>query len=58
MARSKFGLKNPKRQEEIKSHLREGSVVPDISMVRETIANKSELAAFDVLLDGVERFLF
>lgn len=49
--------KNSRGGKKVRTDLREGSIVPDVSVMRETIANVSELAAFDVLLDGVERFL-
>ena len=35
--------------------LGEGTVVPDVSVVREAVVHKAELALLDVLLDGVER---
>jgi hypothetical protein len=34
--------------------LGEGTVVPDVSVVGETVPDESELALLDVLLDGVE----
>jgi hypothetical protein len=37
--------------------LGESTVVPDVSVVRETVSNESELALLDILLDGVERLL-
>jgi hypothetical protein len=39
------------------SHLREGTVVPEIALVGEAVAHIAELALFNVLLDGVERLL-
>jgi hypothetical protein len=39
------------------SHLREGTVVPEVALVREAIPHVAELALLDVLLDGVERLL-
>ena len=39
------------------SHLREGTVVPKISLVGEAVPDVAELALLDVLLDGVERLL-
>jgi hypothetical protein len=38
------------------AHLRERAIVPDVSMVGETIANESQSALLNVLLDGIERF--
>jgi hypothetical protein len=37
--------------------LRESTIVPQVALVREAVANKSELALLDVLLDGVEELL-
>jgi hypothetical protein len=39
------------------SHLREGTVVPEIALVGEAISHKAELALLDILLNGVERLL-
>jgi hypothetical protein len=39
------------------SHLREGTVVPEVALVGEAVAHVAELALLDVLLDGVERLL-
>jgi hypothetical protein len=50
--------KPPKRQQGKLSHLRECTVVPDIAMMRETIANKPEPATFDVLFDRIEGLFF
>jgi hypothetical protein len=36
------------------TNLREGTIVPQVTLVGEAIANKSKLAFFDVLLDWVE----
>jgi hypothetical protein len=38
-------------------YLREGSIVPQVTLVGEAVANKAQLALLDVLLDGVEEFL-
>lgn len=35
----------------------EGTVVPDITLVWEAVADEAELALLDVLLDGVEGLL-
>jgi hypothetical protein len=35
----------------MKSYLREGTIVPEISLVGETVANESKLALLDILLD-------
>lgn len=37
------------------SHLREGTVVPDVPLMRERIPHKAELSFLDILLDRVER---
>lgn len=41
-----------------KSHLREGAVIPDVTMMGETIADIAKLALLHVLLDGVELLFF
>lgn len=38
--------------------LGESTVVPEVSLVRKTVADESNLALLDVLLDGIEEFLF
>jgi hypothetical protein len=38
-------------------YLREGTVVPEVALVREAVPHKPELALLDVLLDGVEALL-
>lgn len=38
-------------------YLGEGAIVPEVTLVREAVANKAQLALLDVLLDGVEEFL-
>lgn len=38
-------------------HLRERAVVPDVPVVGEAVAYKTELALLDILLDGVEELL-
>lgn len=40
------------------AYLGEGSVVPQVALVWETVADIAKLALFDVLLDGIECFLF
>jgi hypothetical protein len=37
--------------------LGESTVVPDVTVVRETVADKTQFASLDILLDGVERLL-
>jgi hypothetical protein len=39
------------------SYLREGAVIPEVTLVRETIANETELSLLYVLLDRVEKLL-
>jgi hypothetical protein len=39
------------------SYLGEGTVVPEVALVREAVPHVAELALLDVLLDGVERLL-
>jgi hypothetical protein len=41
----------------MEAYLGEGSVVPEVSLVGEAIADEAELALLDVLLDGVEELL-
>jgi hypothetical protein len=41
-----------------KTHLGESTIVPQIALVGEAVPNKSQLALLDVLLDGVEEFVF
>jgi len=36
----------------------ESTIVPQVALVREAVANESELAFFDVLLDGIQEFIF
>ena len=38
-------------------HLRESTVVPDVTVVREAVTDVTETALLDILLDGVERLL-
>jgi hypothetical protein len=40
------------------TYLRECTIVPNITMMRETIADESESTTFDVLFDRVEGLLF
>ena len=35
-------------------YLREGTIVPDVPSIRETVADESELALLDILLDRIE----
>ena len=37
--------------------LGEGTVVPEVSLVREAVANIAELALLDILFDGIEGLL-
>ena len=39
------------------SYLREGTVVPEVALVGEAVADESKLALLNVLLDGVEEIL-
>ena len=39
------------------TYLRESTVVPNISMVREAVANITKPALLDILLDGIEWLL-
>jgi hypothetical protein len=39
------------------SHLREGTVVPEVTLVGEAVAHEAELALLGVLQDGIERLL-
>jgi hypothetical protein len=39
------------------SYLRECTIVPEVPLVREAVADETELALLDILLDGVEEFL-
>ena len=38
--------------------LRKGTVVPDVTLVREAVADESQLALLDVLLDRVKGLIF
>ena len=38
-----------------RSYLREGTVVPQVTLVGEAVADESKLALLDVLLDRVEK---
>ena len=40
------------------TYLRKSTIIPEIAVMREAIANVSELTLLDVLLDGVHWFLF
>ena len=44
--------------DQLETNLREGSVVPKVSLVREAVSYKAELALFDVLFDRVQLFVF
>jgi len=39
------------------AYLGESTIVPNVSVVGEAVADKAELALLDVLLDGVEGFI-
>ena len=39
------------------TNLGEGTVVPDVTMVREAVANETQAALLNILLDGVERLI-
>jgi hypothetical protein len=38
-------------------YLGEGTVVPEVALVREAVADVAKLALLDVLLDGVKKLL-
>ena len=38
----------------MRSYLREGTIVPEITLVREAVADETKLALLDILLDGVQ----
>jgi hypothetical protein len=40
-----------------KTYAREGTVVPEVTLVREAVADEAELALLGVLLDGVEELI-
>ena len=40
----------------ISIYLWQGTIVPDITLVRETITNKAHFALLDILLEGIEGF--
>lgn len=53
----RLAKKRSKKQIKIRiTHLRKSTIVPDITLVREAVANEAGFALFDVLLDGVEGF--
>jgi hypothetical protein len=37
---------------------REGTIIPEIALVREAVANETKLALLDILLDRVEELFF
>ena len=39
------------------AYLREGTVVPEVTLVGEAVADEAELSLLDVLLDGVQELL-
>ena len=41
-----------------RTHLRESTVVPDVAMMGETVANVTQSTLLDILLDGVEGLFF
>ena len=47
-----------KRPKRLVTHLREGTVVPDVTVVGEAVADVTQTALLNVLLDGVEGLLF
>ena len=40
------------------THLGESTVIPNISMMRETIADETKFPLFDILFDRIESFFF
>jgi hypothetical protein len=40
-----------------KTHPGEGAVVPEVTLVREAVAHKTQFTLLDILLDGIEEFL-
>lgn len=40
-----------------RAHLGEGTIVPDVSVVRETVAHETKTALLDILLNWVEALL-
>lgn len=42
----------------IEAYLGEGTIVPEVALVGEAVADEAELALLGVLLDGVEGLLF
>jgi hypothetical protein len=43
--------------EKSKTYAREGTVVPEVTLVGEAVADEAELALLGVLLDGVEEII-
>ena len=41
----------------VRAYLGKGTIVPEVALVREAVADEAQLALLDVLLDGVEEFL-
>lgn len=39
------------------SHLRKGTIVPEVALVGKAVSDEAEFALLDVLLDGVEELL-
>lgn len=39
------------------TYLRESAIIPDVTVVRETVPDIAQLATLDILFDGVEGFV-
>lgn len=46
-----------KQEEGGKTYARKSAVVPEITLMRETVANVTEFTLLDILLDRVEEFI-
>jgi len=46
------------RQRRTQTCLRESAIIPDVTVMGETVAYIAQAALFDVLLDGIEWLLF
>lgn len=51
------GSVKKRRRPAYNSHLREGTVVPDVSVVGEAVADETQPALLDILFNGIEGFL-
>jgi hypothetical protein len=40
------------------TYTREGTVVPEVTFVREAVADEAKFAFLDILLDRIEEFFF